>query len=246
MLGARSAFPQRLLSIELTGDKMCAVREGAGLYCANPSWQWKASDFSWDDYDTDYVDVAVTSYAVAAIRADGTGDGWALEHLGEGSHDWMIPSSRHHWTQIDGGGGDAICGVTDELGLFCWGQSEFARVSLPSGAYTAVSVGTQHACALRVGGKAMCWGMTWSDGPEYWHAPDLRFSQVSAGQGYSCGVTGAGRLACWGPHAGEYPPPDGDGWVEVGVGAYLACAIGSDGQMVCWGEVDGEPVIEHL
>ena len=89
-------------------------------------------------------------------------------------------------------------------------------------AFTSISVGSAHACALTSDGTAYCWGdnsggqlgdstlTTWQEPVPV--ATTLRFKSISAGVQHTCGVTLDGPVACWGRNqAGEVgydAPPD--------------------------------------
>ena len=77
-------------------------------------------------------------------------------------------------------------------------------------AFTQVSTGTHHACALTSAGKAYCWGND-ANGQAGDGAPfqgkvltpvavqtEAVFTRISAGGYHSCALTAAGALYCWG------------------------------------------------
>jgi alpha-tubulin suppressor-like RCC1 family protein len=93
--------------------------------------------------------------------------------------------------------------------------------------WTAVDVGSGHACALDSGGRAFCWGYNHNGqlgartpeecgpghhGRECWSGESdrplavgggLRFTAISAGGTRSCGLVRGGRAFCWGEEIGS-------------------------------------------
>ena len=70
-------------------------------------------------------------------------------------------------------GGGFACGVSVDSRLHCWGSAGFAQLGRGARQFTAilapqeiigltnatqVTAGEMHACALVLGGRAMCWG----------------------------------------------------------------------------------------
>jgi hypothetical protein len=94
-----------------------------------------------------------------------------------------------------------------------------------------VSVGTDHACAIRAtDDKMICWGGS----QQYGQAPpgpsSDRFKSISD----RCGVRLDDKIVCWGDNArGEAPPgPSADSFQTVS----HVCGLRLDGRMVCWGD----------
>ena len=130
---------------------------------------------------------------------------------------------------------------------------------LTGGDFTAVTVGTAHACGLRADGTVACWGVN-DDGQA--EAPSGGFTALSAGASNTCGLRTDGTLVCWGRNddqpAGRFSAvaAGGDGWcalrldntVECGDleplgrtfsavarGGHHACGLRSeDGSVNCW------------
>ena len=121
-------------------------------------------------------------------------------------------------------GGGTACAVTTDGGVWCWGnnttgmlgiasstttcqggracaQSGIHVPGLPSGA-TAVSVGTQTACALELGptGGVWCWGNNAVAAPM--NSPLIPDAiDLSAGASSACALNSDGTLACWGSNS---------------------------------------------
>lgn len=67
----------------------------------------------------------------------------------------------------------------------------------PSGTFTKVAVGDQHACAIRADGRLLCWG-TDGDGRAPPGPSQDTFVDVSAGSKHTCAVRSDGKMLCWG------------------------------------------------
>jgi alpha-tubulin suppressor-like RCC1 family protein len=166
------------------------------------------------------------------------------------------------------------CALTSVGGVYCWGDNTYGELgngsttdsSVPvaveglASGVTAVSAGTNSACALLTNGTVYCWGdntrgelgngtTLTSTSP----GPVSGLSQVtSIGAGWIsvCAVTSAGAIECWGDNAsGELGmgsatpalelvpvPVSGvtSGASKVAVGQSSACAI-IGGAAQCWG-----------
>jgi alpha-tubulin suppressor-like RCC1 family protein len=121
-----------------------------------------------------------------------------------------------------GAGEGLTCGLTaSDSGLYCWGVDIGGGTNAPPrdhrrpariapGAYAAVSVGYEIACALRTDGQVLCWGygVEGQLGDGTYTSSDIpvpvdqtasgRFSAVSSGHDHSCAMTTAGAVWCWG------------------------------------------------
>ena len=83
------------------------------------------------------------------------------------------------------------------------------QTSPPQGEqFVAISSASNHTCALRRDGSAVCWGAQQGDMGDYGH-------QVGFGQA---------------------EPPAGETFVAISSGDLHTCALRSDGSPVCWGK----------
>ena len=104
-----------------------------------------------------------------------------------------------------------------------------------SAAYTAVSAGVHHTCAIRAGnGAILCWGWN-NDGQA--DAPVGSYTAVGAGVYHTCAIrAGSGVIECWGSNDyGQTNAPAGS-FSAVSAGDRHTCAIrAGNGVIECWG-----------
>ena len=110
-------------------------------------------------------------------------------------------------------------------------------------AYTDISAGFGHTCAVRGDGTVICWGDNRFGQAD---APSGSFASVSAGRYQSCGVRAEGTVACWGADDpddlpdgsldfGQADAPSGS-FASVSAGAFHTCGVRSSGTVICWGD----------
>ncbi|MGZ8414323.1 MAG: RCC1 domain-containing protein [Gemmatirosa sp.] len=179
--------------------------------------------------------------------------------------------------------GTTTCGVANNGTLHCWGSN--AAFALGAGSnvsqsatpvavaaafgliFKQVSVGSQHACAITIEGRAYCWGpnssgqlgtgnTTWAQTPVA-AATSLTFASISAGSDYTCGLTTAGAAWCWGANGlgqlGEGATPSmgntqsnapvavvgGHTFRSISASSQLTCGVTTANVALCWGRGDG-------
>jgi alpha-tubulin suppressor-like RCC1 family protein len=176
----------------------------------------------------------------------------------------------------------STCGITPVGDGWCWGINvggELGNGAKTQGAPTpapiatstklkAISLGQHHACALDIGGNALCWGQNWfgqlgvgsaggSGGFMESFTPvavlgGLTFVDVVAAGMHSCGLQSAGGVHCWGAASvlgtadavayESLPLPvvtTGAQWQRLGRGFGQTCAGAADGALYCWGQRTG-------
>jgi alpha-tubulin suppressor-like RCC1 family protein len=158
----------------------------------------------------------------------------------------------------------AALGCRDGTGLPT--QPRAALSDLPAAAalaFSQVSAGEDHTCAVTSDGRLYCWGDNYN-GELGSTAPDtcpyarvcsttplavaggLRFKRVSAGRFRTCGVATDDRAYCWGAGplgngttAGSETPVAISGGLRfrgLDVGEYHICGVTVNNRAYCWGE----------
>jgi hypothetical protein len=91
--------------------------------------------------------------------------------------------------------------------------------------WTAVDVGTQHACALDGGGRAWCWGIN-------------HHGELGAPTPRTCGQSHHGESSpCWASESSQPVPVSGGmPFRALSAGGNVSCALDGDGRAWCWGE----------
>lgn len=173
-------------------------------------------------------------------------------------------------------GSYSACGLNAGGGVLCWGYNGYGQlgrgdtvdsnvptqVSGMESDVVAVSVGSYHACAIKLDGSLWCWGYNY-DGElgdntlvarstpvqvTGFDGTSLDALAVSAGQYHTCAVTSGGGVRCWGSNSyGQLG--DGtttvrkvptqvsgltSGSTAVSAGGIFSCAI-ANGAAKCWG-----------
>ncbi|HEX6036913.1 hypothetical protein [Longimicrobium sp.] len=217
------------------------------------------------------------------------GKGYCWGHNGIGQLGWGqiwnygedVPvgvAGNLSFTTIDGGNW-FTCGLAGRR-AYCWGESYHGQLGngmqgstdgvpspqavLGGHAFTALSAGFEHACALDEDGAAWCWGnnaygqlgngeidgVTGRSSPVR-VAGGLTFRHISAGRDYTCAITPGDEMYCWGSNqVGQFgngagapalnvpqPVPGGVGhkWKTVATGDSHVCAVTVKGEAFCWG-----------
>lgn len=188
----------------------------------------------------------------------------------------VLPLGGIAFTQLDGGNGH-ICGLNGSGQAYCWGTNTYGQVGdstinnspispratmQGSLAFTSISAGFSHTCALDGAGQAYCWGYD-GDGalgngstfggriPQTVQQPlGVTFVQVSSNYSHSCGLTSGGQAYCWGENgAGQVgdstvtdrnapvavQQPAGVTFASITTGADFTCGLTSAGDAYCWG-----------
>jgi alpha-tubulin suppressor-like RCC1 family protein len=178
----RVRVPGRWLSVAVEGWTTCGIRTDRSLWCWGRNLVGQVGDGTTADRRRpvrigaprwSQVDVSWTH--ACARRADGRTLCWGNNdrgQLGDGSL-----TRRLRPTLVAGGararsvsvGEGSSCLVTTGDALRCWGDNRYRQVGgtgalhrtprQRAGAYTSVTSGWLHSCALRDGGGGTCWGL---------------------------------------------------------------------------------------
>jgi alpha-tubulin suppressor-like RCC1 family protein len=122
-------------------------------------------------------------------------------------------------------GGNTTCVVTTAGGVVCFGANDSGQVGIPGGngdivmtptavgisGVVQVTVGAQHACALKSDSSVWCWGDNSAD---------------QLGNGTPGGMTWIPQRVANGLN----------GVVQISAGAHHTCALRNDGIVWCWGD----------
>ncbi len=95
--------------------------------------------------------------------------------------------------------------------------------------FIGLSVGWDHACAVRYDGSLACWG---DDTGGKATPPAGVFKTVSSGRRHTCAIRQDDSLACWGDLPAAAPA---GAFQQVATGDGHDCAVKMDGSLVCWG-----------
>jgi alpha-tubulin suppressor-like RCC1 family protein len=106
------------------------------------------------------------------------------------------------------------------------GGGDAAAVGAP--AYVSVELGTGGACALRLGGAAVCvsTGLT--------APPPGPFTELGVGDSFACGLAADRTIVCWGTF---WKPEAHPGtFLHMAVGENFVCGLRAGGAVECWGD----------
>ncbi len=175
-------------------------------------------------------------------------------------------------------GDQHTCALDTAGKAWCWGWDEHGQVGDGSTsqankyspvkvaedrAYTAITAGGRHTCALDTAGKAWCWGRdvdgeagdgTTSQADKYSPVPvagGRAYTTITAGVDHTCALDTAGKAWCWGAdnsgEVGDGSASQADKYspVKVAGGPSLyerspracahTCALDTAGKAWCWG-----------
>ncbi|MEE2830252.1 MAG: hypothetical protein VX498_13775 [Myxococcota bacterium] len=112
----------------------------------------------------------------------------------------FTPPPGPDYLEVDAGSSH-LCALNDSFEISCWGHDAEGQVSgasqWPGTAFSTVSAGHAHSCAVEQGsGAVRCWGRD-SEG-QVSGVPNGQFVDVAAGWNHSCGIRPSGAVVCWG------------------------------------------------
>ena len=227
----------RFIAVSARSSHTCGLRESREIECwgdttgISPTGRFSA--------------VSAGSSHTCGLREDGeiVCSGW--NEYGQAD----APAGR--FTAVSAGS-RLICAVRELGELACWGANETPVThwsggiqdqpepiyglidSVPSGRFSAISVGYMHICAVRELGEVVCWGYN-----KYGQStpPAGRFSAVGAGLFHTCGLRENEEIECWGgANYGVLDAPAGSfSAISVSAWGWHACGLRETGEMECWG-----------
>ena len=205
-----------------------------------------------------YIHLGVSLDSACGVRVDNTIRCWDKDSA---NNDQFIPIEGKYVKYVTGSGVYS-CGLRIDGTVKCFGEDwEGERLPDPSGVFESLSVGYDHACGLRPGGEAACWGSE-----EFGKStpPGGVFTEVSVSGDYSCGLRPGGELECWGGSNGflqskAASPREHLVFVDAGWGGHysykgeflpndshfvlltyrdwgFSCGLREDGTLFCWGD----------
>ncbi|MEC7985121.1 MAG: RCC1 domain-containing protein [Myxococcota bacterium] len=127
------------------------------------------------------------------------------------------------------------CAIMSDSTLTCWGNDSNGQVSdMPSGTFTSVSLGYEHACGLNTSGALECWGN--DDYNQVSNTPSGTFTQLAVGQHFGCALDASGQVDCWGEDGyGQSSNEPASTFQSVAVAGDFACGLNTSGGIECWG-----------
>jgi alpha-tubulin suppressor-like RCC1 family protein len=173
-------------------------------------------------------------------------------------------------------GGYHSCGLTAAGAAWCWGWNQDRQTGQPTAtaellpvhvaagplAFTQITAGESHTCALTAAGEAWCWGGngrgelgtdpsvigTQSASPVLVPGGHV-FASIDAGTLHTCGITTTGVAYCWGSQeygqlgngvvgaaiAGPTLVSGGALYLQISAGGQTTCAVTTARAVHCWG-----------
>ncbi|KAF9602116.1 hypothetical protein IFM89_025161 [Coptis chinensis] len=96
-------------------------------------------------------------------------------------------------------GGEFVCGLSEFGGVECFGNDTAIVTGKPTGNFSLVSAGFNHACGIYLNGSITCWGV------RVGNIPVGTFASLALGNNRSCAVRTNGTVTCWGDNDFRLP-----------------------------------------
>lgn len=215
--------------------------------------------------------LALTAAALLAACSDTLPSGGGPQPGGPA----MTITPTTAFSGLDAGANHA-CALASGGQAWCWGRNSMAELGDSSAAptlvpvqvhqsgglaFTQVTAGAAHSCAITSSGAAYCWGSNGDSRlgdsttalgliPQAVNG-GISFAKIHAGGLHTCGLDGSGQAYCFGYNAyGQignnstsyaFRPkavvhPLGVTFTQIAAGYFHSCALdGSTGQAYCWG-----------
>lgn len=235
-------------------------------------------------FSADATAIAAGNYHTCAVTTDGQIECWgsnSIGQLGNGTAaDALTPSPV---SDLAGpaiavtSGGLHTCAVVTDGQIQCWGHNSYgqlgngtttggrtpttvAGLAGPATAFTALTTGGYHTCAVITDGQIQCWGYNFHGQLGNGTTTDSRTptpvtvqpadaATLAAGGYHTCAVTTDGQVRCWGlNHYGQLgngtttntPTPVtvtglAGSATALSSNDFSSCALLADGRVQCWG-----------
>ena len=276
-------------SVSVGDAHQCAIRSTGLLYCwgsddhgqvGNGSSGSRStptrigSGASWKSVSAGGSHTCGT-YGVGALACWGSDANGQLGNGASSTGDATSPrrvGTSSGWKSVDAGAAHT-CGLSKSGALYCWGSDNAGQVGdgsaasdpVPSpkrigaAAWSSVSAGGEHTCAVSAGGLLGCWGSDASgqlgNGSGGSQAVPRQITtardwkRVTAGANHTCAIHGVGARYCrgandapqsvWAPTPASVTPPQringSNSWRVIDAGARHTCGIPATGRIYCWG-----------
>ncbi len=249
----RFAPTVQLVSVSAGGSSACGIGVDEHIYCWGADTYGQLGDGQSGTVISDFV-VRAT---VSNVRFKSVSVGGNPKLLSD-----SVPSGH-------------ACAISTTDRIYCWGSDASGQLGdvrpinsttpIPLAelyqniAWSRVSAGGSHTCAITLTGEAYCWGLN-NEGQlgtgvnnglsqvPVLVTGGLRFREISAGTLHTCGVAVDGSVYCWGDGdngklglgaAGDVLVPTQvpglTSIVAISAGNTHTCAISSSGVAYCWG-----------
>jgi alpha-tubulin suppressor-like RCC1 family protein len=280
-----------VVSVEAGGNQTCVVTAAGGVKCWGLNGSGELGNGTSEDsmtpvdvigLESGVVAVSVTDSRACAVTATGSVKCWGYKWYGQEAGMVNFNTTPVELPGLSGGvaaislGYNHGCALMTTGGVKCWGFNSLGQlgdgstkeesatpvdvVDLDS-KITAISLGTNHACALTVSGGVKCWGdNNWgqlgngtrqpSNIPLYVTGLESGVTAISAGSAQSCALMVSGGVKCWGSNQSgtlgdgttenRYIPVNvtglGSEVVAISAGSAHTCVLEASGGVKCWGD----------
>lgn len=128
-------------------------------------------------------------------------------------------------------GEDFVCGLLPFGQIQCLGRFRNVIDAIPSGNYSEIAAGSEHACAISKNGSLACWGNMVGE------KPVDQFKSLTLGDTRSCALRITGTVVCWGENGFSLPSSLSDTFFEtLEAKQDIFCGIvTSNFSLFCWG-----------
>ncbi|MFL5384128.1 MAG: Ig-like domain-containing protein [Longimicrobiaceae bacterium] len=194
----------------------CAIRSDGAMECWGNDEHGEAPPL-WTAQSGRFVAVTANANRTCALRNDGAVECRGF-HLGSPS---VTVRPGGWYVMLGTSTGTTFCLQRNTGEEECWGNQQ---VSLGSGPFVDLTVGTGQVCVLRPDGRAACAGNAWSwqgtdgrsvTGPDEGSVTPRTWSRLTAGSYHTCGLRPDGHFECFGLQTIGSDAPDVIPWADT-------------------------------